>query len=492
MTGVQTCALPISVQPADFLEQIVVAGEVKPAQQVELGFEQGGRISGVYVSVGQKVSAGTTLAALSSAELSASVSQKQAALEMQKAKLDGLKAGALPQDIAASQAAVDKAKQDLANMYAGISDTLSDGLAKGTDAVRTQLSAMFSNADANNPQLTFSTSNSQSATDAAAKRASSGAALNEWQSELAGISPSSDAATLEAAIARGLARLAVMRALIQDVNTALNGGTNLSATTLASYKTSAAAALSEINTAISNLNTTSQSIASQKITVQQLQSQLELKRAGSTAHDIAAQQASVDSATADVESARAQLAKAFLRAPISGTITKVDAKVGQVAGVNEPVVSMISAGIFQIETFIPEVDIAQVNVGDAASTTLDAYGSDTVFPARVISIDPAQTTKNGVSTYKTTLQFNSADPRIRSGMTANTVITTSRLANALSVPRGAIFQKDGRSYVQVEEDKTIVNRAVQVGTSASQLGNARIVSGLQAGDVVLLNPDVSL
>jgi len=200
----------------------------------------------------------------------------------------------------------------------------------------------------------------------------------------------------------------------------------------------------------------------------------------------------VDSATADVESARAQLAKAFLRAPISGTITKVDAKVGQVAGVNEPVVSMISAGIFQIETFIPEVDIAQVNVGDAASTTLDAYGSDTVFPARVISIDPAQTTKNGVSTYKTTLQFNSADPRIRSGMTANTVITTSRLANALSVPRGAIFQKDGRSYVQVEEDNTIVNRAVQVGTSASQLGNARIVSGLQAGDVVLLNPDVSL
>src|SRR3989338_8688177 len=60
-----------TVRPADFLEQIVVTGEVKPAQQVDLGFEQGGRINAVYVSVGDVVPAGTTLAALSSAELSA-------------------------------------------------------------------------------------------------------------------------------------------------------------------------------------------------------------------------------------------------------------------------------------------------------------------------------------------------------------------------------------------------------------------------------------
>ena len=481
-----------TVRPADFLEQIVVAGEVKPAQQVDLGFEQGGRINAVYVSVGDVVPAGTTLSALSSAELSASVSQKEASLEMQKAKLDGLKAGALPEDIAASQAAVDKAQQDLANMYAGLSDTLAASYAKGVDAVRTQLDPLFSAADTSSPQLTYSTSNSQSAITASTERLRSGVALRDWQNELITISPMSDVAMLERALGNGVSRLSVIRTLVEAVIDTLNGGTNLSAATLASHKTAATDALTEVTTATTNLNTALQNIASQKKSVQQLQSQLDLKRTGSSSHDIAAQQAAVDAAEADVASARAQLAKAFLRAPISGTVTKVDAKVGQVAGADSPVISMISSGIFQIESFIPEVDIAQVNVGDSASTTLDAYGPDVVFAARVISIDPAQTVKNGVSTYKTTLQFDSADPRIRSGMTANTTITTSRVQDALSVPRGAVFRKDGRSYVQVEVDKAIVNRAVQVGTSSSQLGNVRIVSGLEAGDVVLLNPDISL
>ena len=87
---------------------------------------------------------------LDASDLSAQLAQAQAQADSAQATLDGLIAGAQPSDIAASQAAVDKARQDLANMYAGISDTLSDSLAKGTDAVRTQLNGFFSNADTAN------------------------------------------------------------------------------------------------------------------------------------------------------------------------------------------------------------------------------------------------------------------------------------------------------------------------------------------------------
>lgn len=482
----------VTVVPGDFLEQITVAGEVKAAQEVELGFEQSGRVSAVYASVGQIVSAGSALASLSSAELSASVLQKQAALEIQQAKLDGLKAGAQPADIAASQAAVDKAQQDLVNMYASISDTLSDGFAKGTDAVQTQLNGFFSNADTNNPQLTYTTSDSQSATDAATLRVKSRAELSAWSIELASISPASQSAILEAALPKGLAHLSIIRTLVQDVIKTLNSETNLSATTLATYKTSAADALSEVNTAITDLNDISQDIASQKIAVAQLQAQLEFKRAGSTAHDIAAQQASVNSAAADVASAQAQLAKSTLRAPFSGTVTKMDAKVGQVVSPDAAVVSLMSNGIFQIETFIPEVAIAQVEVGDQASTTLDAYGPDAVFSTHVVAIDPAQTMKNGVATYKTTLQFDAADSRIRPGMTANAIITTSLVRDALSVPLGAVFQKGSVSYVQVQQGKEVMNREITLAPSATALGNVRVLTGLQSGDIVLLAPDTSL
>ena len=55
-------------------------------------------------------------------------------------------------------------------------------------------------------------------------------------------------------------------------------------------------------------------------------------------------------------------------------------------------------------------------IGDNANITLDAYDSDVVFGARVTSIEPAETIVDGVATYKTTLQFNKKDRRVRSGM----------------------------------------------------------------------------
>ncbi|MDP2649158.1 MAG: efflux RND transporter periplasmic adaptor subunit, partial [bacterium] len=253
-------------------------------------------------------------------------------------------------------------------------------------------------------------------------------------------------------------------------------------------KTSVTTAATAVNAALASVNTATQNISAQKITVQQLEAALALKRAGSSEQDIRAQEASVAAALADLGSARVQLAKTVLRAPFSGTVTDMDAKVGQIVSPNTPVVSMISNGVFEIESFIPEVDIAQIELGDSASTTLDAYGPDVYFAARVIAIDPAQTTVNGVSTYKTTLRFTKADLRIRSGMTANVIITTRNIPDTISVPRGAVFTKNGVSYVQVREGGAIVDREVEMGES-SPIGNVRIISGLYAGEEVILNPD---
>ncbi len=468
------------------MEQLVsVTGKVQAQQSVELAFSVSGRVVGVDARVGQAVSAGQSLVRLDASDLSAQLAQAQAQADSAQATLDGLKAGALPEDIAASQAAVDKARQDLANMYAGISDTLSDSLAKGTDAVRTQLDGVFSNADGGNPQLTFSTSDSQSATDAATGRMLSGVALNDWQTELVTISPSSVTATLETAVAHGIARLAVMRTLIQDVNATLNSSTNLSAATLASYKTSAATALSEINTAMSNLNSTSQSIASQRITVQQLQSQLELKRAGATPQAIAAQQATVNAARANVQGIQAQLGKTVLRAPFSGLVTRQDAKVGTTVTLNVALVSVSSQGGYEIETYVPEADIAKVAVGNRARVTLDAYGDAVPFSATVLSIDPAETVLEGVSTYKVVLSIAQSKKPVKSGMTANVDIVTATRASAISVPARAVYQNNGKSYVKMLlANGTTAEREVTTGIQGAD-GSLELVSGVKEGESIV-------
>ena len=168
-------------------------------------------------------------------------------------------------------------------------------------------------------------------------------------------------------------------------------------------------------------------------------------------------------------------------------VTKTDAKVGEIVSSNTPVVTLMSADTFQIESFIPEINIARVKLEEDAKITLDAYGEDALFYAKVVSIDPAETVRDGVSTYKVKLQFSEADSRIKSGMTANVSIVVFKKENVIVMPRGVIFERDGKKFVQVERGKEISDREVTLG-EVSALGQIEISSGLSDGEVVLLNP----
>src|SRR3989344_1740024 len=139
------------------------------------------------------------------------------------------------------------------------------------------------------------------------------------------------------------------------------------------------------------------------------ESKLALKKAGTVQEQIDAQAAEVDAANASVMNLQAQLAKTVIRSPISGVITRQDAHAGEIAGIGVNLVSVISAGKYEIEANIPEADIAKIKIGDKAQVTLDAYGNDALFTASVSKIDPAETVIDGVSTYRTTLQFKKSD-----------------------------------------------------------------------------------
>jgi HlyD family secretion protein len=165
----------------------------------------------------------------------------------------------------------------------------------------------------------------------------------------------------------------------------------------------------------------------------------------------------------------------------------VDAEVGKIVSPNTPEVSMISSGVLQIETYIPEVSIVNVAVGQNAAVTLDAYGADVGFAANVVAIDPAETVKSGVSTYKTTLQFTAADQRIRPGMTANVSIETGLIPQAIAIPQGAVYERGGVHYVQVAVGKKTEERAVTLGSN-SAVGSIVISSGLSEGDTLILDP----
>jgi HlyD family secretion protein len=471
----------VTVEKGSVSETVSVSGNTTPMASVSLGFGSGGTISHVYGTVGTKVAKGQLLAQLDTSDLAAQVKQAQANVDTQKAKLAGLKEGARPEDIAASQASLDKTKQDLANLYASIPDISIDSYSKANDAVRVQLDPLFSNAETTSARLTYITSSGQAAINATAERISVSGALNTWQAAIAQSDRSP--AALDTLVSKGISDLAAVRSLLSDISATLDGAPGLTPSTLASYKSAVTAAQSEVNTASKNLNTVAQNIASQKLTIAQAQAQLDLTRAGTSASDISAQEAQVESAEANLESIQAKYSNAQIVAPISGVVTQFDAKVGQTASPGATLISIISQNSFEVDALVSEIDVGKLAVGNTVSMTLDAFPDET-FKGSVFFIDPAQTTSEGVVGYKIKVSFDSSDSRMKSGLTANLDIETRHKDDVLILPQYAIVQGDDGAYVEVMEDGVVTHVPVTLGLQ-DQEGNVEVVSGVTEGQQVL-------
>lgn len=472
----------ITVERGTIVQEVTVTGTTKPAEDVDLAFEKSGKVIRIYAAVGDRVLPHQTLVLLDQGELGAQLLEAEANVQSEEAKLAELKRGTRKEDLQIKETELEKGRQDLANDYDSIPNVLSDAYAKSDDAVRKQTDELFSNDEDTNPQLTFTTTNSQTETNVEYQRAILSSELRKWKAELlqlGGISPDQ---ILDQALITGKTRLALIRTFLETTMDAIVTATTLSQSTASTYKTNISTGLTNVNLAISNVNTQTQTIASQKIAVKKIEDELALKLAGSTAEEILSQEAKVRQAEAKAQNVRAQLEKTILRSPIEGTVTRQDAKPGEIITPNTIVVSIISGGKFKIETNVPEADIAKIKIGNNAKVTLDAFGNNVIFEGVVVSVDPGETMLEGVATYKTTLQFIHEDERIKTGMTANIDILTQKKENVLVIPQRVVTSQNGRDVVKlVQPDETIAEREIQTGLRGSD-GNIEIVSGLQEGD----------
>lgn len=475
------------------IQEVSVTGKVKPAQSVELAFERGGKIKSAPVQIGDIVEAGQVLASLDTSELQAQKEQAEANLENQEAQLAQLQKGTRPEEINIAKNAVDNAQKtltetknktvsDLAHLYDDVKDTLNDAYVKADDAVNKQTQELFSNGNTNNPQLTFYCSSYQLVIDSQTKKILANNSV---------INLKENNNSLE----KALIDLSQISDFLNTIDSALSNASGLSASTISTYKGYVNTGRTNINTALTNVNALKQSISSQVITNQQnittaqnslesAQKNLELKQAGATSEQIQSQDSQVKAAQANVNNISAQIAKAALKAPIAGIITKQEAKPGEISQAGAVTVSLISQAEFEIEANIPEADIAKVKLGDNAKTTLDAYGADVEFQAKITKIDPAETVLEGVPTYKTTLQFTQKDERIKSGFTANIDILTNQKENVLAVPYRAVITKNGEKIIKVVVDEKITEVKVILGLRGSD-GNVEIIEGINEGDKII-------
>ncbi|HUD04338.1 MAG TPA: biotin/lipoyl-binding protein [Candidatus Paceibacterota bacterium] len=462
----------VAATRGNVVEQVSVTGQVLPVNKADLSFEKGGVVTDIYVKVGDKVSKGDIIASLDNATDEANLASAQATL-------DDMTRALRPQELNADQSQVNAAGVTLANAKQDALNAARTGYVAAQGAVANYSDTFFMNAQSANPTINIATVSQDNQKSINFERVQVSDALTGWQNALAQAT-SSDSAEALLTNAEGYSN--TIKNFMNDLSVIINSlSPNNSGVSQAQINAdvadmnSALNGLSQAITAVIGAETELQSASS---SYQEANNNFILENAGDSEESIAAQMAKVDAAQAELD-------QDTILSPIDGIVTVVAPDVGDYVSPGDVSFSVIGSSL-EIQAYVAEADIAKVAIGNLASTTLDAYGSDIDFPSQVIAIDPAETVLEGVPTYKVTLDFIKNDPRILSGMTANLEILTHEEDNVLTIPYRAIIDNDGAFTVRVMNPDGTTYKTVSVvaGLKGSD-GTIEIISGLTLGQKVV-------
>lgn len=173
-----------------------------------------------------------------------------------------------------------------------------------------------------------------------------------------------------------------------------------------------------------------------------------------SAYDLAAAelrsaQAVVKQREASLASARVDLRRTEIRAPVDGVVIKRSVDVGQTvaASLQAPELFVIAKNLadMQVETAIDEADVGRVRPGQKATFTVDAFPGRS-FAGEVTQVRKAALNQQNVITYTALVSAANPDGILMPGMTANVRITTDSRADVLKAPNAALrFRPPGEA-----------------------------------------------
>lgn len=179
-------------------------------------------------------------------------------------------------------------------------------------------------------------------------------------------------------------------------------------------------------------------------------------------------------------------------APVSGRLLQVMQESETVVAAGTPIVEIGDPADLEIEAEILSRDAVTMKPGDPVS--VEQWGGPVPLNARVRRIEPAAFTKIsalGVEEQRVYVLCDLVDPPEEARALGDRFRVEVRIAvwhrdDVLVIPAGALFREGGawKTFV-LRDDKA---RAVAVEAGRTDGRHTEVISGLQAGDEVLLHP----
>jgi HlyD family secretion protein len=155
-------------------------------------------------------------------------------------------------------------------------------------------------------------------------------------------------------------------------------------------------------------------------------------------------QAALVSARANLDQAKQRLDDATVRAPVEGTVLSQPVSAGQVIS---SATSSVSGGTtlltmadlrrIRMRAMVAETDLGQVQPGQRATVTVDAY-PDRTFEGLVEKIEPQAVVEQSVTNFPVLVSLANEDQRLLPGMNGEVSLIVDRRSDVLAVPADAV------------------------------------------------------
>lgn len=200
-----------------------------------------------------------------------------------------------------------------------------------------------------------------------------------------------------------------------------------------------------------------------------------------------------------VESAKLDLSRTTITAPVGGTVVAVLVSEGQSVNAAQSAPTIIKIADLDhmiIKAQISEADVTRVQPGQAALFTILGE-PDRPMEATLLSVEPAPdaiaTADTGISGSDNAIYYNglfavdNLDHKLRIAMTAQVTITIDTAKDVLVLPAAVLgpARRDGQYHVVVYDPTTGEKKPATVKVGLSDNITSEVVDGLKEGDLVI-------
>lgn len=189
-------------------------------------------------------------------------------------------------------------------------------------------------------------------------------------------------------------------------------------------------------------------------------------------------------AQAAEETARLQLERTKIIAPLNGVVAKRYVSIGeQVDGTGaQPIIEVANIREVELSGSLSAVYLSKVHIGEAIAITSDSFPGKT-FDGKIIAISPTVDPASNVGNVR--IRIANPGGSLKLGMYLNAQVPVETHAGALTVPPQSIYHDEsGQTQIYEVQGDTAKAVAVNVGIEAGD--RVEILSGVKEGDTVIL------